>query len=533
MAMSTIAGRALTQPGPAEDLSPEHTGQPLDLLFVNPPSPDGETWIRCQYRAGQRAPDGTVWPQVSLAQLAALFPDRRVSIVDANARRLGWREFGPQLWRERPRWYVTQIAGPTLQNDVQGLVLAKQAGAATVAFGPLATPVARELLRRFPALDYVLCGEPEVTLRELVDTVEGRWEERPRDIARLCAQIGDATWPRTLGAIRGLAWRHEGQVIVNPPRPLVPRLDDLPLPAHDLLPLGRYCAPVLQAPVAAVVTGRGCAAGCCFCLKHVSYGDTVRVRSPEHILGELLLLQKLGVRQVHMQADLFTVCREQVADLCRLIVAEDLTLAWSCSARVDSVDEELLQLMGQAGCRWITWAIESGDDMLLHRSGKGTHAAQAGRALAWARAAGIHNWGSFILGLPGETQETIQRTIDLAVRLDLERVTFDLAVPRPGTPFWQQVTAKGWLRPGARWEDGDVCGPTLVSYPRLPAAELELARERAYREWALRPGSLWGRLQDLRLLRSSGPALGAGRPAAITNTSSMMRNYPSLFASGS
>jgi len=476
----------------------------VDLLFVNPPSPEGETWIRCPHRGGQRAPEGTVWPQAGLAQNAAIFPERRVRIVDANAQRLTWGDIEAELAHLQPRWYVTHFAGPILEHDLQGLARAKRAGAATVVAGPLATPVAYELLRRFPALDYVVCGEPEVALRELVDTVEGLWEERPPQIARLCASVSQGPQPRTLGAVRGLAWRHEGEIILNPRPPLVPRLDDLPLPNHSLLPLGSCRAPDIQAPAAVVVTGRGCPGECCFCLKHVAYGPAVRVRSPESIVDEMLALQRLGVRHIYMQADLFTVCRDQVRDLCRLIAAEALEVAWSCSARVDSVDEELLQAMARAHCRRITWAIESGSDALLWRAGKRTRAAEAQQAVAWAGAAGIHNWGAFQLGLPGESEETIQQTIALAKSLSLERATFELAVPRPGTPFWEQATLKQWLVPGARWEDGDACGPAIVEYPGLAAPRLEHALERAYREWALRPGSSWGQLD--RLARS--------RPAA-------------------
>ena len=509
MSMPVLEDRAGWRPDPAESLSARERGVALDLLFVNPPSPDGETWIRCQHRAGQRAPDGTVWPQVALAQLASLFPDRRVAIVDANARRLSWEAFAQEVQRERPRWYVTQVAGPTLDNDLRGLALAREVGAATVVFGPIATPVARELLQRFPALDYVLCGEPEVTLRELVDTVDG-CSALPPALARLCRDGEAARWPRTLGAVRGLAWRHEGEIIANPPRPLIERLDDLPLPAHGLLPLSRYGAPATPAPAAVVVTGRGCPGHCSFCLKHVTYGQTLRVRSPEHILAEMLVLRRLGVRHVYMQADLFTACREQVAGLCRLLVAENAPIPWSCSSRADLVDPELLHLAAQAGCQSITWAIESGHEAILERSGKGRRAGQVEQSLAWARAAGIRNCGSFLLGLPGESDESVEQTIALAKRLSLDRVIFELAVPRVGTPFWREVTARRWLRPGARWQDADVCGPAIVQYPGLSAAQLELWLERAYREWALGPGSRWGGLQRLRRARPAGPFVGPG-----------------------
>jgi len=467
------------------------------LLFINPPAPEGETWIRCQHRAAQRAPDGMVWPQVALAQLAALFPERPVHIIDANARRWAWADVEAELKRLRPRWYVTQVAGPILEQDLRGLALAKSVGAVTVAFGPLVSPVAYELLRRFPQLDYVVCGEPEVTLRQLVDAADRCGDERPPSIHALCQAASAEPRPKTLAAVRGLAWRREGEIVLNPRQGLIPRLDDLPLPAHHLLPLGSYCGPATEAPAAVVVTGRGCPGECCFCLKHITYRQEVRVRSPQSILEELLLLRRLGVRHVYMQADLFTICREQVRDLCRLMIAEGLGLAWSCSTRPDAVDEELLQCMAAAGCRRITWALESGSEALLWRIGKRTRVAAAEQAVRWARAAGISNWASFILGLPGETEDTIRQTVNLAKRLSLERVTFELAIPRPGTPFWEQAAAKRWLRWGMRWHQGDAAGPAMVDYPWLSAERLELALERAYRDWALRPGSAWGQLQRL------------------------------------
>src|SRR5262249_23546220 len=151
----------------------------VDVLLVNPPSPDGGIWIRTQHRVGRRSRENMVWPQVSLAQMAALLvPDYSVEIVDAIAMRMGWPEFEALLRGRRPRSYLTQVTAPTLTNDMYGVFLARSLGAATMGFGTHVTPLARETLRGFPALDFVLRGEPELTLRELIDTLDaarGRW----------------------------------------------------------------------------------------------------------------------------------------------------------------------------------------------------------------------------------------------------------------------------------------------------------------------------------------------------------------------
>lgn len=144
----------------------------VDILFVNPPAPDGGIWIRSQHRVGRRSREGMIWPQVDLAQMAALFPDYRVAIVDAIADRMGWRAFERLLREQQPRYYVTQVTGPTLQNDLYGCFLAKSLGARTIAFGTHVTPLPVETMRAYPVLDFVLRGEPELTLRELVDRLE-------------------------------------------------------------------------------------------------------------------------------------------------------------------------------------------------------------------------------------------------------------------------------------------------------------------------------------------------------------------------
>ena len=302
-------------------------------------------------------------------------------------------------------------------------------------------------------------------------------------------------------------WRDGQEIVVNTDRPFIRNLDDLPLPRHDLLPLDKYRAPLVRGNYAFVVTSRGCPGNCRFCIKHVSYGRSVRFRSPENILAELELLDELGVRSVHMYADLFTVSREQVVGLCELILERGLRLRWTCNSRVDFVDPEMLRLMGQAGCWMISWGIESGSEEVLRCARKGITLEQVERALHWAHEAGIRNWGYFIIGLPGETEDTIRETIRFSRRLPLDLALFHIAAPYPGSPLFFDVVEQGWFRPGTRWEQVDMDCSTVLDYPHLRAEELERWAQRAFRAWALRPGPA---LTYLRMLLGS-PSLW--RPA--------------------
>ena len=483
----------------------------VDVLLVNPPAPDGGIWIRTQHRVGRRSRENMIWPQVSLAQLAALLvPDYTVEVVDAITLRMGWEAFEQLLDEKRPKYYLTQVTAPTLRNDMYGVFLAKAVGATTLAFGTHVTPMTLETMRPFPALDFVLRGEPEMTLRELLDTLEGR-EPSDGRVRKMLAQTVNnqqstinsqqkaaSASPNPKSEIRnpklnilGLAWRDGDEIVINPDRPFIPDLNDLPLPLHHLLPLDKQRMPMIKGPFTFIVTGRGCPAGCKFCIKHVSYQNSVRVRSPENIFEELKLLSDLGVHNINMYSDLFTVNREQVVGLCQLMIESDLKVNWMCNSRVDYVDEEMLKLMGQAGCFMIAWGIESADEQILKRVRKGYRKEQALQALTWAREAGIKNWGYFIIGLPGETEESIRETIAYSKQLPLDIALFHIAAPYPGTPFFYEVVENGWFRPGTRWEEVDMDQSTVLDYGHLSAERLEYWQRRATREWSFRPGPIW------------------------------------------
>jgi len=529
----------------------------VDVLLVNPPSPDGGIWIRSQHRVGRRSRENMIWPQVSLAQLAALLvPDYSVEVVDCIATGMGWPAFAELVKDRRPLYYLTQVTAPSLTNDMYGVFLAKSHDALTMAFGTHVTPLARETLRQFPALDIVLRGEPEMTLRELIDTVEtarGRWKvteggqlvhaqtgrppEGHQRLWRMWSE-SDPTWrpawttspassngnghastedllnlpvmpaqapvnvrplpgPAQMSSIKGLAWRKQGEIVSNWDRPFFKSLDDLPIPHHHLLPLDKYRMPMIKGPYTFIVTSRGCPAGCKYCIKHVSYQNSVRLRSPEKLIEEMWLLHDLGVHHIHMYADLFTVNRDQVVQLCKLIIQENLKITWTCNSRVDYVDEEMLKLMGRAGWILISWGIESGNEMILKKAHKGYKMEQAQKALTWAKQAGIKNWGYFIIGLPGETVSSIHETMAISKKLPLDIALFHVAAPYPGTPFFFEVVENKWFRSGTNWEEVDMDQATVLDYENLKAEDLLYWQKRAFREWAFRPGPIMTMLKSM------------------------------------
>ena len=486
-------------------LATPRSTEAVDIMLVNPPTPDGGLWIRTQHRVGRRTRENMVWPQVSLVQMAALLhPVYSVKVVDCNAERIGWPEFTRLLDQYQPKYYFTQLTGPTLENDMYGCFLAHARGAKTIAFGTHITPIPVETMRPYPSLDFALVGEPDLTIRDLLDHLEGKIAQRSPEITRMLEKQ-DPDYRTSLRAdgsvdmhgIKGLAWRDGGEIVLNFPRPFIAELDDLPMPMHELLPLQSYRMPMIKGPFTFIVTSRGCPAGCTYCIKHVSYQYSTRLRSPELIMEEMWYLKKLGIHNIHMYSDLFTVNREQVMELCQRMIEEDIRIHWTSNSRVDFVDEEMLTLMGKAGCRLISWGIESGNEEILKRAHKGANPAKAERALRWAKKAGIMNWGYFIIGLPGETETTIRETIDFAKNLPLDIALFHVAAPYPGTPFFFDVVRNGWFRPGTRWEHVDMDQGTVLDYPDLSAEKLLYWQKRAFREWAFRPGPAFTYLKML------------------------------------
>ena len=471
------------------DFAPEQTSL-VDVLFVNPPSPDGEVFIRDIHRVGRRSREKMIWPQTELAGCAAVIEEAgyTTDIIDCIAEYMDWPTFQAKLERLRPRFLVTNVTAPTLKNDLLTTFLARSLGTMTIAIGSHVTPMALETLQDYPTLDVVVRHEPEHTLREIVQR----------------ALAGE-----TLHGVQGCVFRHEGEIVVNPDRPFIANLDDLPMPLYHKLPLEKYRIPLLRGPYCFVVTSRGCPAGCRFCIKHVMWQNTVRSHSPERILAEMKVLASLGVTNIHFYADLFTVDRQVVIDLCKLIIEDGTTFKLTSNSRVDFVDEEMLQWMAKAGFWMMSWGLESGSQDVLKRMRKGINFDKTRKALETSSKLGIKNWGYFIIGMPGETVDSINDTITFAKSLPLTLALFHIAVPYPGTPFYYEAVQNGWIN-ASRWEDLDMDRSTVLNYPHLSAEELEYHAKRAFREWALRPGPAWTYLRSMTSRATFGSAVSMG-----------------------
>ena len=281
----------------------------------------------------------------------------------------------------------------------------------TVMGGPHVTFCARQTLRNHSELDIVVLGEGERTIVELSRAVD----------------MG-ANW----SSVNGIAYRSGVEVCRTAQREPVTDLDDLPLPARHLLPLGRYRA--LGMPVS-LTTSRGCPFKCIFCVGRKMVGSRIRYRSAKKIVDEMQYLKTLQFHQINIADDLFTADKKHCLAVCDEIVKRRLNITWTSFARVDTVSEKILAAMKTAGCSAISFGIESGNPQILKTIKKGITREQVVKAVNMCRRTGIKPYASFILGLPGETSQTIRETMAFGEELKSHGLSygFHLLAPFPGT----------------------------------------------------------------------------------------------------
>jgi len=286
--------------------------------------------------------------------------------------------------------------------------------AITMMGGPHVSFDAVNTLNTYPEIDLIVIGEGEKTINELVDSFrgKGKWSD-----------------------IKGLAYRKDGEIRITEPRGLIDDLNQLPLPGRHLLPLSRYQA--LGFPVT-MITGRGCPYSCIFCLGRRMVGNKTRHRKASLVVDEIEHILSYGFTRINIADDLFTSNKEKVRNVCEEIKSRKLKFDWTAFSRVNTIDGETLRLMRETGCDCISFGIESGNQAMLKRIKKGITLEQARNAVKLCKEAGILPHASFMVGLPGESQETLKDTAEFSKSLDI-LYGFHFLAPFPGTTLREKI----------------------------------------------------------------------------------------------
>jgi radical SAM superfamily enzyme YgiQ (UPF0313 family) len=391
-----------------------------DLLLINPPLSMEEIY-------GAFADLGSRVPHLGLCTLAAVVREAgfTVKILDAPALKLGFKETVELIRKENPRFVgISAVTDSILIAYVLANSLKSQSLRSKIIIGGAhITALPEETFQECESLDIGVIGEGEATIIEILSG-------------------------KNLREIKGIIFREEGVVYRTPPGELIQDLDSLPFPAWDLLPqLEKYYRPsphmYLRLPSTSLLTSRGCPNRCSFCVMALS-GKKFRAHSAEYTVGMIEHVMKhYHIRDIIFYDDNFLLDRKRAAEICEEVIRKKLNITWSCLARTELISEDILRLAKKSGCWQIAYGIESGDQRILDILKKNTRVEQSEEVLKLTAKAGIKTRGFFMIGVPGETEESIKKTIDFAKRSCLNDFQATFFTPFPGTGFYQNIHQYG------------------------------------------------------------------------------------------
>jgi radical SAM superfamily enzyme YgiQ (UPF0313 family) len=307
--------------------------------------------------------------------------------------------------------------------NMAAAIKVRRPGIITVCGGVHCSALGASLLKDYPAFDYLVMGEGEMTLAELAGGSDP-------------------------ALVKGIVWRNGQEIVENGPRDLIPDLDILPFPAYEKLPgfPQGYNLPLfsyIHAPGTSMITSRGCIFQCTYCDRSV-FKKGFRYNSAKYIYNHLKFLnQKFGIRHVNIYDDLFTTDQNRIVELCEMLTREPAGVQFNCAIRVGHAPDSLLNMLQKAGCLMVSIGIESADPELLLKHKAGVTVESIKDTVARIQRAGLRVKGLFMMGLPGETGASIRRTSDFVISLGLDDMNMTKFTPFPGAPLWKTIREEG------------------------------------------------------------------------------------------
>ncbi len=474
----------------------------LRVALFNPPfKPEHGQFSRSQ-RSPAITKSGTLYYPIWLCYAAGALEQggHEVEVLDAPARKISLAQSLEALSRFSPALVVIDTSTPSIQSDLASAAAVKEAtGAFVVLVGTHPTALPAETLALSESVDAVVRGEYEETLLELAGALGS----------------GGAPGPETLSRIHGLTFRRGDEVRSNPDRALIKDLDSLPFVSEVYarhLEIRDYLYTIAQYPQVAILTGRGCPYSCGYCVyPQVMHGKGYRKRSIRSVISEFQFVERRlpEVKEIFIEDDTFTVDRRRVEEFARAYREAGLSISWVANSRAD-IGRRTLKALKSANCRLLCVGFESGDQGVLDAMGKRLDLERARAFARYARSVGILVHGCFMVGNPGETRETMQKTLELALELMPDTAQFFPIMVYPGTRTYSWARSSGYLETEdySRWLTDEGNHQCVVSTPELSPAALVSFCDQARRTFYLRPRYLLYRVGQLcRHPRQDGPRM--------------------------
>lgn len=438
----------------------------MKVVFLNPPFKEFyNRAVRWQAVTNQ----GALHPPIWLLYAATITKEsgHEVQLIDSIAEDL---DFGATLKRIGDAdAIIMESATSSFNNDVRfaSFVKKNNPGIKIAIMGPHVTAFPKKSIKE--PIDAIIYGEADLTAKEYIDNLDKANKSK----------------------ILGLVWRNNGKIIQSPPRPLIKDLDQLPIPDRSMLPLNKYQDSMFPTPFSFYYTMRGCGYRCIYCQwVHTIYNKMLRLRKPELAVKEILDdIDRLKLRCFYINDECFTTIKNHAMKVCEIM--GDPGIRWGCYFRSDNIDEELCKRLADSGCEIMRTSPEVGTDEALKIINKGGKASmdQDRKAFKMLKDYGFEIYASFILGHPGETKETIKKTVEHAIELEPDTVQFAILQPLPGTPFYDFLKKNGYLLTENFDEYLNESGITkpVFEYPWLSRQDLINGWYYCWRRFYLRP----------------------------------------------
>ncbi len=435
----------------------------MKIWIINPPFQEKAVREgRCMQRKEMWS---SLWPPTSLAYTAAVLrkDGHEIEAWDCIASDISKEAFFSASYESLPRLTIVNTSTPTIESDmdfVRGVKgMFPETIVAVIGIHPSALP--HDCIEA--GADIAVIGEPENSARVIAKAIEE----------------GSNSYEGASFAKKD----DNGDITVSLENSFGVDLDLVPFPAWDLFDLSKYLMPgkdMRPKRFLTVTPSRGCPYSCSFCNAASYYGKKTRFRDPKKIVDEIEHnMTEFGIRDFLIWTESFTLDKERAKGICDEIIRRGIRADWVCNSRTDAVSPELLSKMKEAGCWMISFGIESGSQMILDRAKKGASVEDSERAVAITRKAGLKTVAHTIIGLPGETEESVAETSKLLNRIKTDFAQFYLAVPFPGSDLYTEARREGWIEDGAEWIDFEQTR-SVMNIPTMTAVCAVRLKNKAY-----------------------------------------------------
>ena len=421
----------------------------MKTLLINPPqtfypgseSPAGNLPLGLMYVAAMLVKSGHQ-AEILDAFMSADMPRRNGEMATVG---LPFERIKKEIENRKPD--IVGLSGPftcQIENSVKVSDLAKQINPniLTVVGGPHVTIIPKDFLEEASSVDIAVAGEGEYIMPEVAEYREGK---------------------RSLASIRGIAYRNNGQILVNEPRDFIQNLDALPYPAYDLVDMEKYLNPKIgyrsfRNRAISMVTSRGCPFNCCFCAVHLHMGRGFRPHSAEYVLRHIeYVVEKFDVKNIFFEDDNLTLDLARFEAICDGVINRKIKIGWETpnGVRADCLNRKLLEKMKKSGCKSVFFGVESGDQQILDNViCKSLDLNRVVEVAKICKEINLKTGGFYIIGFPGEKKDNMQRTVDFALRLkrdyDVGMHLF-MATPSYGTRLYEECKSKGYIKADLGW----------------------------------------------------------------------------------